>query len=107
MKKLMMCLAVLAMLSGCGLYQSVCHPTVDQQNTVQQYKAQAQSLLAFLQTQVSDSTVQAAIAGLTVAISLYDQVLAGVCISADLIANAVNSVNSTKTMAMMKMGYKG
>ena len=109
MRKLLITLMVVGLLvTGCaGLFQTVCTPTTDQQAQAQMYKAEAQALLSFLQTQISDDTIQTAIAGVQAALAVYDQVITGVCEAADVIQTAVNSVNSTKTMAMTKMGYKG
>ena len=106
MRKTLASLVMVALLcSGCALFQSVCHPTVEQQNDVAQYKAQAQELLAFLKMQIPDPTVQMAIAGLQAAISVYDQVIAGVCVAADVIMGADKVVTTNQTFARRERGY--
>jgi hypothetical protein len=109
MKRLMAVLVVLAMVSvgGCAAFQSVCHPTADQQAAVQSYQTQAQTLLIFLQGQTQNITVQQAIAAIQAAMAVYQQVLSGVCVAADVINAAVTSVNTTQTLATAKMGFKG
>ena len=92
--------------SGCAWLQTVCHPTAEQQATVAQYKEQALILLAFLQMQIQDPTVQAAIAGLQFAISVYDQVIAGVCVAADVIQGADRTVTANQTFARRQLGYR-
>ena len=92
-------------ISGCAWLQTVCHPTAEQQSTVAEYKAQAVALLAFLKNQIQVPEVQAAIAGLMFAISVYDQVIAGVCVAVDVIQNADRTVMANQTMARAKMGY--
>ena len=107
MKKILASLVIIGLLfSGCAWLTTVCHPTVEQQATVAQYKAQAQALLAFLQTQIPDDTVKAAIAGLQFAISVYDQVIAGVCVATDVVQGADRVVTSNQTFARSKMGYR-
>ena len=107
MKKILASLVIVGLLcGGCAWFQTICHPTAEQQSTVAQYKQQAVILLAFLQTQIPDPTVQAAIAGLQFAISVYDQVIAGVCVAADVIQNADRTVTANQTVARMKMGYR-
>lgn len=107
MRKVLVSLVIVGLLySGCSLIQTVCHPTEAQQQTVAQYKAQAVILLAFLQTQIPDPTVQAAIAGLQFAISVYDQVIGGVCVAADVILGADKVVTTNQTFARSRLGYR-
>ena len=106
MKKLLVLVMVAMMaVSGCAWLQTVCHPTAEQQSTVAEYKAQAIALLAFLKNQIQVPEVQAAIVGLMFAISVYDQVIAGVCVAVDVIQNADRTVMANQTMARAKMGY--
>ena len=106
MKKYFAILAIVAMVGGCGFLQTVCNPTPEQQSTVAEYKAQAVTLLAFLKSQVQVSEVQAAIAGLQFAISVYDQVIAGVCVAIDVVSNADNTVVANQKMARTKLMYR-
>ena len=110
MRKYIVILAVLALVGGtvgcASLFQKACNPTADEKATIDSYKAQATTLLAFLQSQVPVPEVQAAIAGIQFAISIYDQVLAGVCVAIDVVQNADNTVKANQTMARAKMKYQ-
>ena len=109
MKKISVLCMIVALafgVMGATCMQNVCNPTVEKKATVESYKAQATILLAFLRTQVSTPEVQAAAAGLQFAISVYDQVLAGVCMAVDVVTNADATVVANQKMARMKMGFR-
>lgn len=109
MRKVIVLLAIVALglgVTGATCMETICHPTVEQQTTVAEYKAQAVTLLAFLKSQVQVSEVQAAIAGLQFAISVYDQVIAGVCVAIDVVSNADKTVAANQKMARSKLMYR-
>ena len=110
MKKYLAVLVIVAMVGGtvgcASLFQRVCNPTAEQSATVESYKAQATILLAFLRTQIPVPEVQAAIAGLQFAISVYDQVLAGVCLAVEVVQGADQTVVANQNLARAKMKYR-
>lgn len=107
MKRLLVSLVIVGLLcSGCSLIQTVCHPTEAQQIAVAQYKAQADLLLVFFQSQIQSEEIRAIITGLRLAISVYDQVIAGVCVAADVVQGADKVVTSNQTFARNRMGYR-
>ena len=110
MRKVLAVLVVLTMVfgsMGCAtMWQKVCSPTEAEKVTIDSYRAQATILLAFLRTQVPVPEVQAAIAGVQFALSVYDQVLAGVCLAKEVVENADKTVAANQTMARAKMKYR-
>ena len=109
MRKIIVLLAIVALglgVTGATCLETVCNPTADQQATAAEYKAQAVTLLDFLQFQVQDEDVKASIAGVQAAISVYEQVLAGVCMAIDVVQGADKAVTANQKFARAKLAYR-
>ncbi|MEJ2671217.1 MAG: hypothetical protein P8168_03235 [Deltaproteobacteria bacterium] len=111
MKKLMIGAVILGLLigpiTGCQTLSSAfCSPTAEEIANATTALAQAQQMEAFLATLVQTSTTVAIIAGLNVAIGIYSQIKAGVCVSAEQETAAQEAVKAA-TPAAMQMGFKG
>ncbi len=111
MKKLVSAAVIMGLLigsiSGCSTLKSaLCTPTADEIANAATQLAQAQQMVAFLATVVPTPAITAIIAGLNVAIGVYNQIKAGVCVAADQETAAQNAVNNAQPVAM-QMGFKG
>jgi hypothetical protein len=108
MKKFLAVTVILAMVSGCATLQNFfCKPTADQQTQAQMYLTAAQAELATLQAIPTSPTVEAVIAGLQIAIPIFQQVIAGTCVAVADFQNAQNTVNNSKSMVNTIRKKKG
>ena len=99
MKKFLATAVILAMVSGCATMQNFfCKPTANEQTQAQTYLAAAQAELATLQAIPTSPTVAAIIAGLQLAIPVFQQVINGTCVAVADFQNAQNSVSNSKTL---------
>ena len=110
-KKLVTAAVIMGLLigsiTGCTTMKSAfCSPTADEIANAATQLAQAQQMVAFLATMVPTPAITAIIAGLNVAIGIYNQIKAGICVAADQQTAAQNAVNSAAPVAM-QMGFKG
>jgi hypothetical protein len=111
MKKLMIGAVIVGLLlssmSGCTtLKGAFCSPTADEIANAATQLAQAQQMIAFLATVAPTPVTVAIIAGLNVAIGIYNQIKAGICVPADQETAAQNAVKSAAPVTM-QMGFKG
>jgi hypothetical protein len=111
MKKLMIGAVVVGLLissiTGCQTLKSAfCSPTADEIANATAALAQAQQMVAFLATVAPTPATVAIIAGLNMAIGVYNQIKAGICVSSDQQTEAQNAVNSATPVAL-QMGFKG
>lgn len=111
MKKLMIGAVIMGLLigsiTGCSTLKSAfCSPTAGEIANAASALAQAQQMAAFLATVAPTPATVAIIAGLNVAIGVYNQIKAGVCVAADQQTAAQNAVKTAAPVAM-QMGFKG
>lgn len=108
MKKFLATAVILAMVSGCATMQNFfCKPTANEQTLAQTYLQAAQAELATLQAIPTSPTVEAVIAGLQIAIPIFQQVIAGTCVAVADFQNAQNTVNNSKSMVNTIRKKKG
>jgi hypothetical protein len=110
MKKLVIAGIILGLLTGFSLgcqtlKNAFCSPTAQEVADAADYLANADSVLAFLNTLAPSAEVTAAIAALKIAKTVFEQIKAGICVSADQETTAQAAVKASQLMAM-KFGYK-
>jgi hypothetical protein len=111
MKKLLIGTVIMSLLigsiTGCQTMKSAfCSPTADEIANAATSLAQAQQMEAFLATVAPSQAILAISAGLNVAIGVYNQIKAGICVAADQEAAAQKAVQTAAPVAM-QMGFKG
>jgi alkylhydroperoxidase/carboxymuconolactone decarboxylase family protein YurZ len=91
---------------GCQtLKNAFCSPTAQEVADAANYVANAESILAFLSTLAPSAEVSAVIAAIKIAKAVFDQVKAGICVSAAQEQAAQTALQAGQTMAM-KYGYR-
>ncbi len=82
-----------------------CSPTVQEVADAADFVADADALVAFLNTLAPSAEVSAVIAALKVAKAVFDQIKSGICASPDQQQAAKTAIQASQTMAL-KLGYK-
>jgi choline-glycine betaine transporter len=91
---------------GCEtLKNAFCSPTTQEIADATDYVANADALVAFLNTLAPSAEVTAVIAALKIARAVFEQIKSGICASSDEQAAAKTAINASQVMAM-KLGYK-
>ena len=91
---------------GCEtLKTAFCSPTVQEVADAADFVANADALVAFLNTLAPSAEVTAVIAALKVAKAVFDQIKSGICASLDQQPAAKAAIQASQTMAL-KLGYK-
>jgi len=91
---------------GCEtLKNAFCSPTAQEVADAADFVANADALVAFLNTLAPSAEVTAVIAALKVAKAVFEQIKSGICASSDQQAAAKAAIKASQTMAL-KLGYK-
>ena len=91
---------------GCETLKSAfCSPTVQEVADAAGFVADADALVAFLNTLAPSAEVAAVIAALKVAKAVFDQIKSGICAASDQQQAAKAAIKASQTMAL-KLGYK-
>lgn len=91
---------------GCEtLKNAFCSPTAQEIADATDYVANADALVAFLNTLAPSAEVTAVIAALKVAKAVFEQIQSGICASSDEQAAAKTAIKASQVMAL-KLGYK-
>jgi hypothetical protein len=91
---------------GCATLKSAfCSPTVQEVADAADLAANADTLVAFMNTLAPSAEVMAVIAALKVAKAVFDQIKSGICASLDQQTAAKSAIQASQTMAL-KLGYK-
>jgi uncharacterized protein YerC len=91
---------------GCQtLKTAFCSPTAQEVADATNFLTNAEGVLAFLSTLAPSAEVMAAIAAIKIAKIVFEQIKAGVCVSAEQEQAAQTAVKASLVMAM-KYGYK-
>ena len=91
---------------GCEtLKNAFCSPTAQEIADATGYVANADALVAFLDTLAPSAEVTAVIAALKIARAVFEQIKSGICASSDEQVAAKTAINASQVMAM-KLGYK-
>jgi len=91
---------------GCEtLKNAFCSPTAQEIADATDFVANADALVAFLNTLAPSAEVTAVIAALKVAKAVFEQIKSGICASSDEQAAAKAAINASQVMAL-KLGYK-
>jgi hypothetical protein len=91
---------------GCEtLKTAFCSPTAQEVADAADFVANADALVAFLNTLAPSAEVTAVIAALKVAKAVFDQIKSGICASSDQQTAAKAAIQASQTMAL-KLGYK-
>ena len=91
---------------GCETLKSAfCSPTVAEVADAAEFVANADALVAFLNTLAPSAEVTAVIAALKVAKAVFDQIKSGTCVAPDQQTAAKTAIKASQTMAL-KLGYK-
>jgi len=97
---------LIAAMMGCQtLKKAFCSPTAQEVADAANYVANAESILAFLSTLAPSAEVSAVMAAIKIAKAVFDQVKAGICVSATQEQAAQMALQAGQTMAM-QYGYK-
>ncbi len=92
--------------TGCQtLKNAFCSPTAQEVADAASFVANADSILNFLNTLAPSAEVTAAIAAIKIAETVFEQIKAGICVSADQEQAAQTAIKASQVMAM-KLGYK-
>jgi hypothetical protein len=99
-------MGLLGFLAGCQtLKNAFCSPTAQEVADAADYVANADALVAFLGTLAPSAEVSAVVAAIKIARAVFDQVKAGICVSAEQEQAAQAAIIASQTLAM-KYGYK-
>jgi hypothetical protein len=99
-------LGLLGLMAGCQtLKNAFCSPTAQEVADAADFVANADAVVAFLNTLAPSAEVTAVIAALKVAKAVFDQVKSGICASSDQQQAAQAAIKASQTMAL-KLGYK-
>jgi hypothetical protein len=91
---------------GCEtLKTAFCSPTAQEVADAAVFVANADALVAFLNTLAPSAEVTAVIAALKVAKAVFDQIKSGICVSSDQQQAAKGAITASQMMAL-KLGYK-
>ena len=91
---------------GCEtLKTAFCSPTAQEVADAADFVANADALVAFLNTLAPSAEVTAVIAALKVAKAVFDQIKSGICTSSDQQQAVKAALQASQTMAL-KLGYK-
>jgi hypothetical protein len=91
---------------GCETLKSAfCSPTAQEIADATDFVANADALVAFLNTLAPSAEVTAVIAALKVAKAVFEQIKSGICASLDEQTAAKAAINASQVMAL-KLGYK-
>jgi hypothetical protein len=110
LKKLVIAGIILGLLSGFSLgcqalKNAFCSPTAQEIADAADYLANADAVLVFLTSLAPSAEVTAAIAAIKIAKTVFEQIKAGICVSAEQETTAQAAVKASQVMAM-KFGYK-
>lgn len=99
-------LVVILICAGCQTLKSAfCSPTATELADAATGISQGQQLITFLSSVAPSPEILAITAGVQVAMGIFKQIQAGVCVAADQQAAAQNAVKAA-VPAAMKYGYK-
>ena len=109
-KKLVIAGVVMGLLMGsilgCETLKSAfCSPTAQEVADAADFVANAEALVAFMNTLAPSAEVSAVIAALKIAKAVFDQIKSGICASAEQQTAAKTAIQASQTMAL-KLGYK-
>jgi hypothetical protein len=109
-KKLIIAGVVMGLLMGSivgceTLKNAFCSPTAQEVADAADFVANADALVAFLNTLAPSAEVTAVIAALKVAKAVFDQIKSGICASSEQQAAAKAAIQASQAMAL-KLGYK-
>jgi hypothetical protein len=91
---------------GCEtLKNAFCSPTAQEVADAADFVANADALVAFLNTLAPSAEVTAVIAALKVAKAVFDQIKSGICASSKQQTAAKAAIQASQAMAL-KLGYK-
>jgi hypothetical protein len=91
---------------GCETLKSAfCSPTAQEVADAADFVANAEALVAFMNTVAPSAEVSAVIAALKIAKAVFDQIKSGICASAEQQTAAKAAIQASQTMAL-KLGYK-
>jgi hypothetical protein len=97
---------VMGSILGCETLKSaLCSPTVQEVADAADFVANADALVAFMNTLAPSAEVSAVIAALKIAKAVFDQIKSGICASAEQQTAAKATIQASQTMAL-KLGYK-
>ena len=91
---------------GCEtLKNAFCSPTVQEVADAADFVANADALVGFMNTLAPSAEVSAVIAALKIAKAVFDQIKAGICVSAEQQQAAKAALQASHVMAL-KLGYQ-
>jgi hypothetical protein len=99
-------MGLLGLMAGCQtLKNAFCSPTAQEVADAADFVANADALVAFLDTLAPSAEMTAVMAALKIAKAVFDQIKSGICVSADQQQAAEAAIQASQTMAL-KLGYK-
>jgi hypothetical protein len=99
-------MGLLGLMAGCQtLKNAFCSPTAQEVADAADFVANADALVAFLDTLAPSAEVTAVMAALKIAKAVFDQIKSGICVSPDQQQAAQAAIQASQTMAL-KIGYK-
>ena len=91
---------------GCGtLKNAFCSPTAQEVADAADFVANTDALVGFMNTLAPSAEVSAVVAALKIAKAVFDQIKAGICVSADQQQAAKTALQASHVMAL-KLGYQ-
>jgi uncharacterized protein YerC len=99
-------MGLFGLMAGCQtLKNAFCSPTAQEVADAADFVANADAVVAFLDTLAPSAEVTAVMAALKIAKAVFDQIKSGICVSPDQQQAAQAAIQASQTMAL-KLGYK-